>query len=208
MSVGASNVRWGDTETKICFSWKVKIAFSGPRRTTLVDYVPWAFSSASHSQWHTHTVSAFPATYLDLDDTGRTESEWRQDRGLLKPNKNKKVSDVPPTSHRVGTADIPSTNCARSLGFMISDVVTLAKYISYVCCSSYVEIRRISCVRQDLTVEAKWLCPPVPDCWSSAVRSVRQYLTWSNPNSRLCLCSVKVRLLYVSSLWLPSLQSP
>ena len=59
-----------------------------------------------------------------------------------------------PSSPRVGTADIPFTTCARNLGFMISNNVTLHKLISTVCRSAYVEIRSVSFIRQYLTVEA------------------------------------------------------
>ena len=41
-----------------------------------------------------------------------------------------------PTSLRVGTANIPFTTCARNLGFMISDNVSLDKYILNICRSA------------------------------------------------------------------------
>ena len=47
-----------------------------------------------------------------------------------------------------------SRTCARNLSFMISDKMTLDKYISTVCRSAYMKIRRISSIRQYLTVEA------------------------------------------------------
>ena len=77
---------------------------------------------------------------------------------------------------RVSTADIPFTTCACNLGFMISDTMTLDKHISTVCRSAYLKIRRISSIRQYLAIQA-------------------------NKNSRLCLCSLQVRLLSTSSIW-------
>ena len=59
-----------------------------------------------------------------------------------------------PTSLRVGCADSPFTSCACNLGFVISDDMSLDKYISNGCRSAYVEIRRIDSIRQYLTVEA------------------------------------------------------
>ena len=61
--------------------------------------------------------------------------------------------DVQPTSLRVGTADIPFTTCAPKLRFVISDNITLDKYISTVFGSAYMKIRRISSIRQFLTVK-------------------------------------------------------
>ena len=58
------------------------------------------------------------------------------------------------TSLRADAAEIPFTTCARNLGFMISDNMNLDKHISAVCRSAYVKIRRISSIRQYLTVKA------------------------------------------------------
>ena len=58
-----------------------------------------------------------------------------------------------PTSLRVGTANIPFRNCARNLGFMISDSMVFDKHISTVCRCVCVEIRRISPIHQYLIVE-------------------------------------------------------
>ena len=73
---------------------------------------------------------------------------------LIKSNGNDfSGRPAPPTSRRVGSADISFTTCARSLGFMISDSVSLDKHVSNVCRSAYVKIRRISSIRQYLTVD-------------------------------------------------------
>ena len=83
---------------------------------------------------------------LELNDD-KTEAP------LIKTN----ITTLPnaqPTSLRVGSADSPFTTCARNLGFMISDNMSLHLHISNVCLSAYVEIRRISSTRQCLTVEA------------------------------------------------------
>ena len=79
------------------------------------------------------------------------------------------LPDAQPTSLRVGTADISFPTCARNLGFIISDNMTLHMHISTVCGSAYVEIRYTSSVHQYLTVE-------------------------TTKNYRLCLCSLQVRL--------------
>ena len=67
---------------------------------------------------------------------------------LMKSNKTI-FPDAQPISLRVGTADIPSTNCARTLGFMIPDVMTLAKYISYI--YSLVLVNRADLLQQSGT---------------------------------------------------------
>ena len=69
--------------------------------------------------------------------------------------------DIHPTSLRVDTADIPFTTCTRNLGFKISNNFTLDKHISRVCRSACVEIKRISSIRQYMTVEATkpLVCP-------------------------------------------------
>ena len=58
------------------------------------------------------------------------------------------------TSLRVGTTDVHFTTCARNLGLMISDYMTLEKHISIVCRSACIKIRRISSARQYMTVES------------------------------------------------------
>ena len=72
---------------------------------------------------------------------------------LIKSNRTSFPS-AQPTSLPVGSADSPFTTCARNLGFMISDIMCLDKHTSKVCRSAYVKIRRISSIRQYLTVEA------------------------------------------------------
>ena len=62
--------------------------------------------------------------------------------------------DAQSATLRVGTADILFTICARNLGFMIPDNLTLEKPMSNVCRSVYVEIKQIGSIRQSLTVEA------------------------------------------------------
>ena len=59
-----------------------------------------------------------------------------------------------PTSLRIGSAGCPFTTSARNFGFMISNNMSFDKHISNVCRSAYVEIRRISSIRQYLTVQA------------------------------------------------------
>ena len=71
---------------------------------------------------------------------------------LIKSNRTT-FPDAQPTSLRVCSTDILFTTCARSPGFMISNM-SLDKHISNVCRCAYVEIRRTSSLRQYLTVEA------------------------------------------------------
>ena len=67
---------------------------------------------------------------------------------LLKKSNRATFPNTQPTSLRACSAHIPFMTCARSLGAMISD------NISNVSRSAYVEIRRISSIRQHLTAEA------------------------------------------------------
>ena len=48
---------------------------------------------------------------------------------LMKSNRTI-LLDAQPTSLLVGTADVPLTTCARNLGFIISDKMTLDKHTS------------------------------------------------------------------------------
>ena len=49
--------------------------------------------------------------------------------------------DAQPNSLRVSTADIHLSTCARNLGFMTSNNMSLDKHITTFCCSVYLEIR-------------------------------------------------------------------
>ena len=72
------------------------------------------------------------------------------------------LPDAQTTSLRVGTADIPFTTFVRRLGLLILDnfILDKHKHSSTVCRSVFVQIRRLSSVRQYLTVEAtKALAP-------------------------------------------------
>ena len=83
---------------------------------------------------------------LKLDDD-KTEAV------LIKSNRTT-FPDAQPTSLRVGSVNIPFATCARNLGLTISGNMSFDKHISIVCCSAHVKIRRISSIRQYLTVEA------------------------------------------------------
>ena len=69
---------------------------------------------------------------------------------------------------RVSAADIPFTTCARNLGFMISDTMTLDKHISTVCRSAYLKIRRISSwlFKQTITLACAFVLSRLGYCHS------------------------------------------
>ena len=66
----------------------------------------------------------------------------------------KPLPTTQPSSIRVGSSDILFSPCARNLGFMLSDDLSLDKHISHICRSAYLEIRKISSIRQYLTIQA------------------------------------------------------
>ena len=84
---------------------------------------------------------------------------------LMKSNRTI-LPDAQPTSLRVGTADIPFTTFVRRLGLLILDNLILDKHKHSltVCRYVFVEIRRISSVRQYLTVEATKTIVPLLCC--------------------------------------------
>lgn len=74
---------------------------------------------------------------------------------LLVKSKTCIIPDPPITSVRVGDADIVFAPCVRDLGFMVTaDNLSLEKQVSNICRSAYMEIRRISSIRQYLSVIA------------------------------------------------------
>ena len=80
-------------------------------------------------------------------------NEGKTEALLTKSNRTTFV-DIHPIPLRIDTADIPFTTCTRNLGFKILNNLTLNKHISTVCRSACVEIKRISSIRQYMTVEA------------------------------------------------------
>ena len=81
------------------------------------------------------------------------KNEGKTEALLTKSNRTI-VVDFHPIPLRVDTAGIPFTTCTRNLGFKIVNNLTLDKHISTVCRSACVEIKRISSIRQYMTVEA------------------------------------------------------
>ena len=77
--------------------------------------------------------------------------------------------------------DIPFITQARKLGIIIASNTTMDKHVTNICRSAYAELLGIS--------------------------SIRHLLSRCNPNSPLCLWSLKVRLLQLPPLWLTSIHS-
>ena len=147
---------------KLCFLYDLFVLYSAP--LSIFDwnsfclqpvFCRWHTATSVLSSWsdkrHCPDHADMHLWREDLDDTKQTETEWRDRAISLWSQIEPFVSDAQPTSLRV---DIPFTPCARRLGFLISDNMTLDKHIWTVCCSAYVKINHISSIRQYLSVEA------------------------------------------------------
>lgn len=66
------------------------------------------------------------------------------------------TSTVPsfPTSISLNNTDIEFSQTVRNLGFLLDNDLTLKRHIMKTCKAAYIEIRRISSIRQYLTVDA------------------------------------------------------
>ena len=71
---------------------------------------------------------------------------------LIQSKHNTKVPEV--TSLHVGDADVKAVSCARNIGVMLDDKLTMVDHIKSVCKSSYFHLRNIAQARRYLTQEA------------------------------------------------------
>ena len=88
-----------------------------------------------------------------MDDRKSAQSERRQNRSFLFPfSSSLKPSIVSlPDSITLGSHNIPSSDSARNLGFILDLKLSMKKHVIKICQTAYFEFKRISSIPRFLT---------------------------------------------------------
>ena len=93
---------------------------------------------------------------MSLHDGKSAQTERRQNRSSSLPfSSSLKPSTVPlPDSINFGSHNIPFSNSAGNLGFILDSKLSMKKHIIKICQTAYFELKRISSIRRFLTEDA------------------------------------------------------
>ena len=91
-----------------------------------------------------------------MDDGKSAQTERRQKEDLLFPfSSSLKSSTVSlPDSITLGSYNIPFSDSAKNLGFLLDSKLSMKKHIIKICQSTYFELKRIRSIRRFLTEDA------------------------------------------------------
>ena len=142
------------------------ILYTKPLSSLITSFSVCNQSFADDTQLH-HSCppTQLPSTIETVQDCTAAIKQWMTEN-KLKLNDDKTEAllvkssrctalDPSLTSVKIGNADIPFVPCVRNLGFIVTaHELSLHNHVSNVCRSANLEIRRISSIRQYLSVEA------------------------------------------------------
>ena len=94
--------------------------------------------------------------HKNMDDGKSAQTERRQKEDLLFPfSSSLKSSTVSlPDSITLGSYNIPFSDSAKNLGFLLDSKLSMKKHIIKICQSTYFELKRIRSIRRFLTEDA------------------------------------------------------
>ena len=112
---------------------------------------------------HSITPASYDDLTLSLQDCVTEVKTWMSNNRLkLNDDKTEALRTSPssadlsslPSSITVGNTAIPFSPCVRDLGFFLDQALSMKQHITRTCQIAYAELRRISSIRQYLTVDA------------------------------------------------------